>query len=109
MSDTLEVKLPREITVKGKKVDTVTVRLPTVADELRAGELSRFMTPSGYMQTDNAKQEFYMISIVSNIPATELEKLSRVEYTVLSEAVGKLEMSVGLNLESQATTKEESK
>ena len=76
---------------------------------MRAGELARFQTPNGYMQTDNAKQEFYMISIISNIPATDLGKLSRVHYAQLSEAVGKLELSVASPKVTQATTSEESK
>lgn len=109
MKKELDIELPNEITVRGKKVKHVTVRLPKVADELRAGELARFQTPNGYMQTDTAKQEFYMISIVTNIPATDLEKLNRVEYAKLSEAVGKLEMSVALPPLAQTTKSEENK
>lgn len=109
MRNTIEVELPRAIMVKNKEVKTVTVRLPTVADELRAGEMARFQTPNGYVQTDTAKQEFYMISNITDIPSSDLEKLNRVEYSMLSEAVGKLEMGVMLPPLEKTTKSEESK
>ena len=94
LQDKLEVTFPRAILVKNIEVKRVTVRLPTVKDDLNATALSRFMTPTGHMQVDTLEKEVYMISALTNIPKTDMDGLNRVNYGLLVDAVGKLELAL---------------
>lgn len=109
MDNILKVKLPREILVKGKKVTSVTVRIPTVGDEMRASKMARFATPSGYMQVDEGIRDLYILSAVANIPVTDLEKLHRQEYALITSSLGNLEMSVLVEETQEDTQNSESK
>lgn len=94
MKETIEIEFSRAILVKNKEVKTVTVRLPKVKDDLRASAAARYQTPMGYMQVDELEKEVYMISALTNIPKTDLDNLNRMDYSLLVDAVGKLEMGL---------------
>jgi hypothetical protein len=93
MKDTVNVELPREILVKNKKVKTITVRIPKIRDDLNASNMARFQTNTGYMQVDELEKEVYLISAVTNIPKSDIDNLNRTDYSLLVDAVGKLELA----------------